>query len=181
LTGQRGASFWSGSDRGATFDTYDLKGLLEEFLEQYGLRGMVYTQRAESTPLFLESALISLGGRVPLGEMGQLGAAVARSYDLRGGVFLAELSLDQLIARRTVSRSFKPLPQFPAIRRDVALIVPEPVTHDAVLQTVRQAKPAHLENVELFDVFRGKHVPAGQKQRHDRHDGHERDHLELRV
>jgi phenylalanyl-tRNA synthetase beta chain len=45
----------------------------------------------------------------------------------------------------------------------VAMLVPEATTHDAVLQTVKQAKAANLENVELFDVFRGKNVSAGQK------------------
>ena len=60
-------------------------------------------------------------------------------------------------------KSFKTLPQFPSIRRDVAMLVPEATTHDAVLQAVKQAKPANLEHVELFDVFRGKNVPAGQK------------------
>ena len=43
------------------------------------------------------------------------------------------------------------------------MLVPEATTHDAVLQAVKQAKPANLEAVELFDVFRGKNVPAGQK------------------
>jgi phenylalanyl-tRNA synthetase beta chain len=71
--------------------------------------------------------------------------------------------LDQLLARRNPSKSFKPLPQFPAIRRDAAILVPEATTHDAVLQVVKQSKPANLESVELFDVFRGKNVPDGQK------------------
>ena len=43
------------------------------------------------------------------------------------------------------------------------MLVPEATTHEAVLQVVKQAKPANLESVELFDVFRGKNVPAGQK------------------
>ncbi len=43
------------------------------------------------------------------------------------------------------------------------MLVPEATTHDAVLQIVKQTKPANLEAVELFDVFRGKNVPAGQK------------------
>ena len=43
------------------------------------------------------------------------------------------------------------------------MLVSEAITHEAVLQTVKQAKPANLESVELFDVFRGKHVPPGQK------------------
>ena len=163
LTGRRNSAFWSGDDRDAKFDAYDLKGLLEEFLEQFGLRGVTFTRRADSTPLFLESATIALGGKLALGEVGQLLPALAKKYDLRDVVFLAELNLDLLLARRNPAKSFKSLPQFPTIRRDVAMIVPEATTHEAVLQTVRQTKPANLESVELFDVFRGKHVPAGQK------------------
>ena len=163
LTGRRNSAFWSGDDRDAKFDAYDLKGLLEEFLEQFGLRGVTFMRRAENTPLFLESATIALGGKLVLGEAGQLLPALAKKYDLRDGVLLAELNLDLLLARRNPAKSFKSLPQFPTIRRDVAMIVPEATTHEAVLQTVRQTKPANLESVELFDVFRGKHVPAGQK------------------
>jgi phenylalanyl-tRNA synthetase beta chain len=162
LTGRRNASFWSGTEREAKFDALDLKGLLEEFFEQFGLRGMTFARRAESTALFLESATIQLGKQT-LGELGQLSPVLARKYDLRDSVLLAELNLDLLLARRNPAKSFKPLPQFPAIRRDVAMIVPEATTHDAVLQVVRQTKPADLEAVELFDVFRGKNVPAGQK------------------
>jgi phenylalanyl-tRNA synthetase beta chain len=55
------------------------------------------------------------------------------------------------------------LPAFPAIRRDVAMLVPETTTHDEVLATVKQAKPQNLEGLELFDVFRGRNVPADQK------------------
>jgi len=89
--------------------------------------------------------------------------ALAKKHDLRDGVFLAEFNLDLLLARRNAAKSFKALPAFPSSRRDLAMIVPEAITHDAVLQAVKQAKPANLESVELFDVFRGKHVPAGQK------------------
>jgi phenylalanyl-tRNA synthetase beta chain len=162
LTGQRQPLFWSGEDRDAKFDACDLKGLLEEFFEQFGLRGMTFNRRPESTALFLESAVISQG-KNPLGEFGQLSPVLAKKYDLRDAVLLAELNLDLLLARRNPAKSFKPLPQFPAIRRDVAMIVPEATTHDAVLQVVKQTKPANLEAVELFDVFRGKNVPEGQK------------------
>jgi phenylalanyl-tRNA synthetase beta chain len=162
LTGQRNPLFWSGDDREAKFDVYDLKGLIEEFFDQFGLRGMTYTRRADSTALFLESATIQLG-KQQLGEFGQLLPPLAKRYDLRDAVFLAELNLDLLLARRNPSKSFKSLPSFPSIRRDVAMIVPDATTHEAVLQVVKQTKPANLESVELFDVFRGKNVPAGQK------------------
>ncbi len=162
LTGQRALPFWSGTERDAKFDACDLKGLLEEFFEQFGLRGMTFTRQAESTSLFLESAVI-LQGKNQVGEFGQLLPALAKKYDLRDAVLLAELNLDLLLARRNPAKSFKPLPAFPAIRRDVAMIVSEATTHDAVLQVVKQTKPANLEAVELFDVFRGKNVPEGQK------------------
>ena len=163
LTGQRALAFWSGDDRNAKFDAMDLKGLIEDVLEHFGLRGVQFGKRAEPNALFLESATVSLGGKLQLGELGQLLPALAKQYDLRDAVFLAELRLDELLARSNRNKAFKPLPQFPASRRDVAILVPEATTHDAVLQAVKQAKPANLETVELFDVFRGKNMPAGQK------------------
>jgi phenylalanyl-tRNA synthetase beta chain len=163
ITGKREPTFWSGAERDAKFGIFDLKGIVEEFLEQFGLRGVTFAKRSEASALFLESAVISLGGRVPLGELGQLPPSLAKKHDLRDPVFIAELNLNQLLARRNPAKSFKPLPQFPAIRRDAAILVAEATTHDAVLQIVKQSKPANLESVELFDVFRGKNVPDGQK------------------
>jgi phenylalanyl-tRNA synthetase beta chain len=163
ITGQRHLPFWSGEERTAKFDNYDLKGLAEDLLEQFGLRGVVVAKNPESTALLLESAAITLGGKLPLGEMGQLLPTLAKKYDLRDAVYLAEFNLDLLLAKRNAAKSFKALPQFPSSRRDVALLVPEAITHNAVLSTVKQTKPANLESVELFDVFRGKHVPEGQK------------------
>jgi phenylalanyl-tRNA synthetase beta chain len=162
LTGQRHPLFWSGSERDAKFDIYDLKGLLEEFFGHYGARGITFTRRPESSELFLESATIQLG-KFQLGQMGQLLPALAKQYDLRDAALLAELDLEVLLTRRNTGKSFKSLPAYPTVRRDLAILVPEATTHDEVLQAVRQAKVQSLETVDLFDVFRGKNVPAGQK------------------
>jgi phenylalanyl-tRNA synthetase beta chain len=164
ITGQRSHLFWSGSERDAKFDLFDLKGIVEEFLDQFGLKGFVF-QRVNAVPassLFMEAADVQLG-RVQLGQVGILLPSLGRKYDLRDPVLLAEFSLDQLLSRRNASKSFKPLAAFPSIRRDVAMLVPEGVTHDMVLGVVKQGKPANLETVDLFDVFRGKNVPEGQK------------------
>jgi phenylalanyl-tRNA synthetase beta chain len=163
ITGQRALPFWSGGERDAKFDAYDLKGLVEEFIEQFGLRGVVFGKRADSTALFLESAAVTLGGKLPLGELGQLLPTLAKKYDLRDAVFLAEFNLDLLLSKRNSAKSFKALPQFPSSRRDVAMLVPEAVTHEGVIATMKQAKAANLETAELFDVFRGKGIPEGQK------------------
>jgi phenylalanyl-tRNA synthetase beta chain len=168
LSGFRNPGFWAGEDRSAKFDSSDLRGMVEEFMEAFGIRGIVYKPLQSPHDLCLEGSEVSLGGKLPLGKIGQLHPKRFddfRNYDnkIRDHVFFAEFNLDLLISKRNPAKSFKALPQFPSSRRDVAMIVPEAVTHDAVLSAVKQAKPANLESVELFDVFRGKHVPEGQK------------------
>jgi phenylalanyl-tRNA synthetase beta chain len=162
LTGRRSPAFWTGAERDAKFDIYDLKGALEEFLEQFGLRGVTWTRREDSQSFFLESAALQLG-KLPLGEMGQLSPVLQKRHDLRDPVFLAELNFEQILARRAPAKTFKPLPMFPAIRRDVAMLVPEATPHEAVTNVVKQVRPANLEKSELFDIFRGQNIPAGQK------------------
>lgn len=163
MTGARSSGFWSGAERDAQCDVFDAKGVVESLLDLFGLRGVAYQRRADSTPLFVESATVALGDKLTLGELGQVHPRLAKQYDLRDPVVLAELDIDALLQRRNTGQLFKNLPAFPGIRRDVAMIVPEATTHDAVQAVVRQIKPANLETVDLFDVFRGKHVPEGQK------------------
>lgn len=163
LTGLRSPEFWSGESRRETCDIFDLKGILEELLERLGLRGIQFARRADPTPLFLESAEISLGGKLVLGELGQLQIAAARRYDLREAALLLEIDLETILNKSNSERSFKPLPAFPSVQRDLSVVVLESVTHDSVVQAIRRAKPANLEKVELFDVFRGKNVPSGHK------------------
>src|SRR5438105_9368689 len=122
---------------------------------------MNYVRRAASTDIFLESATIQLVKQV-LGELGQLLPPLARRHDLRNAVFLAELNLDLLLSRRKREKSFTHLPLFPTIRRDIAMLVPESTTHEAVLNVVRQARLTNLETVELFDIFRSPNLPAGR-------------------
>jgi phenylalanyl-tRNA synthetase beta chain len=162
ITGKRHPPFWQGPEREFKYDLYDLKGMLEEFLERLGLRGFSFARRESGPLLYSESATLHLG-RFTFGDLGQLSPLLARRYDLRDPVFLAELDLDLLLARRQTAKGFSPLPVYPAIRRDVAMFLPETTSHDAVLSAIKKLKPEHLERIELFDVFRGKNVPQGEK------------------
>ena len=163
MTGVRSPVFWSGEDRGALVGVPDLKGVVEQLLEGLGLRGVTFTKKNEAGAFYYESAQIALGGKLVLGEIGLMHPTLTRSFDLRNAVVAAELNLDNLLTRRNPAKSFKPLPEFPPIRRDLALMVSESKTHDSVLQSVKQAKVPNLESVELFDVFRGKTVVDGCK------------------
>lgn len=160
LTGARNAPFWRGEE--AKVDMSDLKGVIEELLESLGVYGVEFVRQEEVSSLYLESAELRMGKQV-IGSMGQLLPVLGKRYEARDAVYLAEMNLDALIQRRTTNKSFKSLPQFPASERDVAMLVDESVTHRDVLGVVKKTKPANLVNAQLFDVFRGKNVPEGQK------------------
>jgi len=160
LTGTRNAAFWQGEN--TKVDVSDLKGVVEGLLESLGVYGVEFVRREEGGLLFLESAELRMGKQT-IGQMGQLLPTLGKGYEAREAVYLAEMNLDALLQRRTTTKSFKSLPQFPASERDVAMIVDESVTHSDVLGVVKKIKPANLVETQLFDVFRGKNVPEGQK------------------
>ena len=160
LTGTRNAAFWQGEN--TKVDVSDLKGVVEGLLESLGVYGVEFVRREEEGSLFLESAELRMGKQT-IGQMGQLLPTLGKGYEAREAVYLAEMNLDALLQRRTTNKSFKSLPQFPASERDVAMIVDESVTHSDVLGVVKKIKPANLVETQLFDVFRGKNVPEGQK------------------
>ena len=162
MTGARLREFWSGSERDAKLDLYDLKGIVEELFEQLGVRGVQWQRNETTGALFVESATVLIG-KHRAGELGQLNPITARKYDLRDAVLLAEFNLDFVLSRRNTSKSFEALASFPAVRRDVAMLVEENLPHERVLTVVKQSKAQNLEAVQIFDVFRGKNVPPGRK------------------
>ncbi len=93
-------------------------------------------------------------------EIQTIPAVQARKMDLRDEVVLAELELP---AAQPVEKHYRELPKFPAIQRDMALIVDEAVPHGAIMDAIAAAQNKHLERVELFDIFRGDPVPPGKK------------------
>ncbi|MFT5029782.1 MAG: phenylalanyl-tRNA synthetase beta chain [Candidatus Binatia bacterium] len=162
LTGDRGSESWKSGEETGKCDIFDLKGALEAFFERLGLRGFNFNRRDEETNLFVESATLQLG-KQSLGQIGQLKPLLARDYDLRDPVFLAELNLDKLLSLGRAAKSFKQLAKHPTIRRDIAMLVDDSTTHDDVTRTIKKTKPDHLESVEIFDVYRGEGIPDGKK------------------
>jgi phenylalanyl-tRNA synthetase beta chain len=138
-TGRRDPQAWEAGAREAKIDYYSLKGALEELADNLG------------APAFRTAPIET----VP--------PAVARKLDLRDAVFTVELDLDVMLTTTKSEKQFRELPKFPAVVRDVALVVDEGIQHQAVVAAIEQNRHKFLEQVELFDIFRGGTIAAGRK------------------
>ena len=141
-------------------DFFDLKGDLENLLAGFHLEGLAFEtgDLRYHEPGF--GAALSVQGTV-LVRFGQLHHAVAREYKLRQPVYVAEVDLDGLLMLNLRTRTFRPIPRFPAVERDLSLLVPVGVSYRQIEEAVRAARPADLQEFRPVDRFEGGALPAG--------------------
>lgn len=150
---------WGSRER--PIDFFDMKGDVEAILNLPGLAERVSFEAAPHPALHPgQSAAIRLDGR-PIGWLGMLHPGLERTLDLHAKVFLFDLDL-AAIRQGTVAK-FSEISKFPAIRRDLALVVDEAVTAHQVLASLRSLRLAELRDFVLFDVYTGEGVPSGRK------------------
>jgi phenylalanyl-tRNA synthetase beta chain len=135
-------------------DFSDLKGAIES-LAPPSLRF-----RRSEHPDFAMAAEILSGNRA-IGFAGQLSRARTSIIDAPGPVFLAEIHVDLVLGEQESTKTFREIERFPAVTRDVAMIVPEKISHAEILAAIENAKEPLLENVELFDLFTGDAAGLG--------------------
>jgi phenylalanyl-tRNA synthetase beta chain len=108
------------------------------------------------------SGAVRWGGQV-IGHVGKIDRAVAGKIDLRQVPTAAELSLEPLLAGIATTVTLKPLPKFPAVRRDLSLVVTEQTAYERIESLVRTVKPEMMEDLEYVTTYRGKPLEKGQK------------------
>ena len=141
-------------------DFYDLKGALERLLESLNVRGAEFV--AAAAPLLHpRSACEVRAGGKRLGLLGEIHPTVAAGLDLPRGVFVFELNLEALVATAELVPQYRGVPRFPAVLRDVAVVIEDRVAAAAVEAEIRQIPL--VEDAILFDVYRGKGIPEGSK------------------
>ncbi len=159
VTGPAFAQHWDEPERPVGF--FDLKGDVEALLALAAPeRGCRF--EAESHPALHpgQTARVYLEDR-PIGWLGALHPRQARALDLDKAVYLFEL--EQSAFQGRALPAFQPISRFPAIRRDLAVVVAESVTAESVRECIREAAGEALQSVQLFDVYRGKGVQEGCK------------------
>ncbi|MEG1788055.1 MAG: phenylalanine--tRNA ligase subunit beta [Kiritimatiellia bacterium] len=115
-------------------------------------------------PAFAERFAVELClGRKRIGLMGALSATLRHKYRLNTPLVVAEIDLAQLIKGLETLPHPKAVPQFPAIRKDIAMIAPETLTHETVVKTIRKYAPVELTDIALFDIFTSKAMGLGRR------------------
>jgi phenylalanyl-tRNA synthetase beta chain len=150
------------NDAPPALDFFDGKGVLQTIAEELGLAK--WRVRSAELPWLQpgRSAEVIVGGDV-VGWLGEVHPAVLDAYECAGPVTVFELQLRPLVKAAREVREFVDIPRFPAVKIDLALVVPEDVTAERVEQSIRSAGGRLLEEARLFDVYRGKGVEAGKK------------------
>ena len=148
---------------GGGMDFFQLKGAVERILA--GLRITDVTFEAEhDNPSYHPGrcAKVYAGGKL-LGVLGQIHPLAAANYGVDAELYTAELWLGELLAARGATPVYTPLPRFPAITRDIAVVCDASVPVGELTECIRKAEKNVLRGVKLFDVYTGVGIPEGKK------------------
>ena len=144
-------------------DFFTLKGSVEWLLNVFGIENASFRTGGGAYFHPGRKAEIWIGDEV-VGELGEIHPAVARSFEIGSRAFIAEIEAAKLFRHQLGQKRYEALPRFPVVERDLAVIVDEAIQaasmKDAILRVPSQTL---IEDVRLFDVFRGKGVPEGKK------------------
>lgn len=152
---------WNAADREVDF--YDCKGVVETLLASLGIAEASWTP-SDAPHLHPRSACALRVGEETLGLLGELHPLAAEVLDLPRGIFVFELSLAALEAAAGLEPRFRGVPKFPAVLRDLAVVVPTEVSAAEVEAILRGPKGGGLvEEVRLFDVYEGAQLGEGKK------------------
>ena len=172
LTGPRRSSHWQAdANPNDRFDFYDIKGVVETVLDRLGLPAEFASPEGTSpaTPFRAgcSAAVLLSGDAEPVGRLGEVHPTVAANFDLEPAagspVLGAELDLDRILERIPEALQVEPVPVYPEVREDLALIVDEATQAASVEAALLKAGKPLLCAVELFDVFRGESIGEGSK------------------
>ncbi|MEN8200347.1 MAG: phenylalanine--tRNA ligase subunit beta [Thermodesulfobacteriota bacterium] len=172
LSGKRDAgtsSLYSGDDN---VDIFDAKGTCELLLETLRLSGCTAKDvvsfrlakegecEAFSDP---SQCLILDSDKGVLGQVARLQPAVASQFGIKQDTFFIDLDFELLANLPSAAKNFQSLPVFPAVKRDIALLVPAATRAGELLETIRGSKEKFIEHCEIFDVYQGKTLDKGNK------------------
>ena len=143
-------------------DFLTLKGQVEAIFEEFRVQDVSFEADSSIASRHPGRCARIYSGETELGVIGQIHPTVAAEYGLPE-TYAVELDLNELLACAQPESKFAPIPKYPSITRDIAVVCDEAVTIGALTNCIKNAGGELLKNVELFDIYRGTHIPEGKK------------------
>lgn len=142
---------------------FTLKGAVETILDSIRAKDVTYVAE-KSDPSYHPGrcAKVYVNGQ-EVGTLGQIHPLVAANYGVDAELYYADLKFDALFASRGADPEYQPLPKFPAVTRDIAVLVDKAVTVGAMESSIQAAAKGLLKDVTLFDIYEGAKLPTGKK------------------
>ena len=148
---------------GEGYDFFTMKGAVESVLRDLRVAGAAF-RACQDDPSYHPGRCAGVyAGEKLLGVMGQIHPAVAANYGVDCELYCAELSFEALLEAQGPGAEYHPLPRFPAVSRDIAVVCREEVTVGELEACIRKAGGRLLRDVVLFDIYRGQGVAEGSK------------------
>ena len=145
-------------------DFFSMKGVVEEFFDKIGLRGKeTYDPNAGKTFLHPgRQANIIYDGTV-VGYLGEVHPDVADIYGIGERAYIAVIDMPEIVARATFDRKYEGIAKFPAVNRDLSMVVPKNIMVGQIEEVIEKNGGAHLESYSLFDLYEGAQIKPGFK------------------
>ncbi len=144
-------------------DYLDLKGVVENIIEGLGIKNPKFERESENVSYHPGKTAKLIIGRNNAGTLGEVHLDVSENYGIEVPCFAAELDLDVLYESSDMDKKYKALPKFPAVTRDIALLVDDNLLVQEIDETIKRAGGNLVEKIELFDIYKGKQIPEGKK------------------
>lgn len=144
-------------------DYFDLKGVVENLLEVLGVEKYTFVRESDN-PVFHPGKTAALMIKnEKLGVLGEVHPDVSDKFGLDIPAYVAELNLDKLYACSNMDKKYKPLPKYPAVTRDIALLVDDSILVQEIQDIIIKQGGSMVEAVKLFDIYKGEQIPEGKK------------------
>ena len=144
-------------------DYLDLKGIVENIIDGLGISKAKYVRESENPSYHPGKTAALMVRNKKVGVFGEVHPDVTENYGINVNCYVAELDLDSLFEASTTVKSYKPLPKFPAVTRDIALLCDDSILVAEIEETIRKAGGNLVEKVQLFDIYKGAQIPEGKK------------------
>ncbi|NLY77842.1 MAG: phenylalanine--tRNA ligase subunit beta [Tissierellia bacterium] len=144
-------------------DFYDLKESVEIMLERLRIEDVEYLPEKDNQTFHPNRTARLMKDHEQIGIIGEVHMDVLENYDLDVRVYIADLDFDMIVEMTNLERRYRPLAKYPAIERDIAIVVDEDILVGDLEKTILDNGQGLIEKVELFDVYTGEQVSEGKK------------------